>query len=166
MVRLCRPIDESVGIAIFAASGKKQLNLFVPPHTQSRGDLSPVYRRADLSRAMMLIVALLLTAVSTSVLALEFRAADIQSQDYPTVQAPHHMGSLIAERSGGRLQLMVFHSRRLGEEKEALQQIRAGVTIVTEVDHKPFEAAMAWIYAKAERDPGIAQLIDRIRKVE
>jgi tripartite ATP-independent transporter DctP family solute receptor len=85
-----------------------------------------VYRRADLSRAMMLVVALLLTAVSTSVFAREFRAADTQSEDYPTVQALHYMGSLVAERSGGRPQLKVFHSRQLGEEKETLEQTRAG----------------------------------------
>ena len=85
-----------------------------------------MYRRADLSRAMMLVVALLLTAVSTSVFAREFRAADTQSEDYPTVQTLHYMGSLVAERSGGRLQLKVFHSRQLGEEKETLEQTRAG----------------------------------------
>ena len=85
-----------------------------------------MYRRADLSRAMMLVVALLLTAVSTSVFAREFRAADTQSEDCPTVQALHYMGSLVAERSGGRLQLKVFHSRQLGEEKETLEQTRAG----------------------------------------
>jgi tripartite ATP-independent transporter DctP family solute receptor len=85
-----------------------------------------VYRRADLSRAMMLVVALLLTAVSTSVFAREFCAADTQSEDYPTVQALHYMGSLVAERSGGRLRLEVFHSRQLGEEKETLEQTRAG----------------------------------------
>jgi TRAP-type C4-dicarboxylate transport system substrate-binding protein len=85
-----------------------------------------VYRRADLSRAMMLVVALLLTAVSTSVFAREFRAADTPSEDCPTVQALHYMGSLVAERSGGRLQLKVFHSRQLGEEKETLEQTRAG----------------------------------------
>jgi TRAP-type C4-dicarboxylate transport system substrate-binding protein len=79
-----------------------------------------VYCRADLSRAMMLVVALLLTAVSTSVLAREFRAADAQSEDYPTVQALHYVGSLVAERSGGRLQLMVFHSRQLGTRVPAV----------------------------------------------
>jgi len=34
-----------------------------------------VYRRADLSRTVMLVVALLLTAISTGVFAREFRAA-------------------------------------------------------------------------------------------
>jgi len=42
----------------------------------------------------------------------------------------------------------------------------AGVTIVTDFDRKPFEAAMAAIYGKAQRDPAAAELIERIRKVE
>ncbi len=42
----------------------------------------------------------------------------------------------------------------------------AGVVIVTDIDKKPFEAAMAGIYARAQRDPASARLIERIRKVE
>ena len=42
----------------------------------------------------------------------------------------------------------------------------AGVTIETDIDRKPFEAAMARIYAKAQQDPAAAGLIARIRKVE
>jgi tripartite ATP-independent transporter DctP family solute receptor len=86
----------------------------------------PVYSRADLSRTVTLVVALFLTAVSTSALAREFRAADTQNEDYPTVQALRYMGSLIAEKSGGRHQIRVFHSRQLGEEKETIEQTRAG----------------------------------------
>jgi tripartite ATP-independent transporter DctP family solute receptor len=56
----------------------------------------------------------------------EFRAADTQSEDYPTVQALNYMGKLIAERTGGRHQIKVFHSRQLGEEKETIEQTRAG----------------------------------------
>ena len=74
----------------------------------------------------MVVVALLLTAVSTGVAAREFRAADTQNEDYPTVQALRYMDSLVAERSGGRHQIRVFHSRQLGEEKETLEQTRAG----------------------------------------
>jgi tripartite ATP-independent transporter DctP family solute receptor len=72
------------------------------------------------------MVALLLTAVSTGAFAREFRAADTQNEDYPTVQALHYMGSLVEERTGGRHQIKVFHSRQLGEEKETLEQTRAG----------------------------------------
>jgi tripartite ATP-independent transporter DctP family solute receptor len=83
--------------------------------------------RADLPRTLTLVVALLLTvAAPTSVFAREFRAADTQSEDYPTVQALRFMGRLVEERSGGRLQIRVFHSRQLGEEKETIEQTRAG----------------------------------------
>jgi tripartite ATP-independent transporter DctP family solute receptor len=71
-------------------------------------------------------VALSLTAVSTSAVAREFRAADTQNEDYPTVQALYYMGSLIAEKTGGRHQIRVFHSHQLGEEKETIEQTRAG----------------------------------------
>lgn len=85
-----------------------------------------MYSRAELSRAVAIVVALSLTAVTTSALAREFRAADTQSEDYPTVQALRNMGSLIEEKSGGRLQIRVFHSRQLGEEKETIEQTRVG----------------------------------------
>ena len=52
------------------------------------------------------------------------------------------------------------------EEQSRKQAEAAGVNIVTDIDRKPFEAAMAGIYAKAQRDPAAAQLIERIRKVE
>src|SRR3984957_18549914 len=86
----------------------------------------PVYSRADLSRTVALVVALFLTAAATSAVAREFRAADTQNEDYPTVQALRYMGSLIAEKSGGRHHVQVFHSRQLGEEKETIEQTRAG----------------------------------------
>jgi tripartite ATP-independent transporter DctP family solute receptor len=85
----------------------------------------PVYR-ADLPRTLTLVVALLLVVATTSVFAREFRAADTQSEDYPTVQALRYMGHLIEERSAGRLQIRVFHSRQLGEEKETIEQTRVG----------------------------------------
>jgi len=84
-----------------------------------------VYSRADLSRTAIL-VALFLTAASTGAVAREFRAADTQSEDYPTVQALRYMGRVIAERSSDRLQIRVFHSRQLGEEKETIEQTRVG----------------------------------------
>jgi tripartite ATP-independent transporter DctP family solute receptor len=87
--------------------------------------LLSVYFRAGLSRTVAIAAALLLTAV-TNVTAREFRAADTQSEDYPTVQALRFMGRLIEEKTKGRLQIRVFHSRQLGEEKETIEQTRAG----------------------------------------
>jgi tripartite ATP-independent transporter DctP family solute receptor len=85
-----------------------------------------VFGRAELQRTVVLVVALLVTAGCTNAFAREFRAADTQNEDYPTVRALRFMGRQIAERTGGRLEVKVFHSRQLGEEKETLEQTRAG----------------------------------------
>jgi tripartite ATP-independent transporter DctP family solute receptor len=77
-------------------------------------------------RIIAIVAALSLTVVSTIALAREFRAADTQAEDYPTVQALRFMDRMIAERSGGRDHIRVFHSRQLGEEKETIEQTRAG----------------------------------------
>src|SRR6266403_3926445 len=87
--------------------------------------MSPVSSRS-VQRIVTIVAALWLTAASTFTAAREFRAADTQAEDYPTVQALLFMGSMIAERSGGRDQIRVFHSRQLGEEKETIEQTRAG----------------------------------------
>ena len=86
----------------------------------------PVYSRAGVWRTAILVSGLLLTAVTPDAWAREFRAADTQSEDYPTVEALRYMGRLIAERSAGRHQMRVFHSRQLGEEKETIEQTRVG----------------------------------------
>lgn len=52
------------------------------------------------------------------------------------------------------------------EEQSQRKAQAAGVTIVRDIDRKPFEDAMAPIYAKAAQDPAAAALIERIRKVE
>lgn len=82
--------------------------------------------RAELSRTGVIFVALLFAICATSAAAREFRAADTQTEDYPTVQALRYMSALIAERTGGRHEIKVFHSRQLGEEKETIEQTRAG----------------------------------------
>jgi tripartite ATP-independent transporter DctP family solute receptor len=86
----------------------------------------PVFSRADLLRTVAVVGALLVVAVTASASAREFRAADTQNEDYPTVQALRYMGRLIEEKTDGRLQIRVFHSRQLGEEKETIEQTRAG----------------------------------------
>jgi len=64
-----------------------------------------VHRRADLSRSFVLVVALLLAALSTSASAREFCGADPQYERHPNE---------------------MFHSRRLGAEKDAVEHIRTG----------------------------------------
>jgi TRAP-type C4-dicarboxylate transport system substrate-binding protein len=68
----------------------------------------------------------LLMAMPAAAAAREFRVADTQSADYPTVQALQFMAQIVEERTGGRHRLHVFHSRQLGEEKETIEQTRIG----------------------------------------
>ncbi|HZB37961.1 MAG TPA: TRAP transporter substrate-binding protein [Beijerinckiaceae bacterium] len=66
-----------------------------------------------------------------------FRAADTQAEDYPTVQALVHMDKIVQERTGGRHRLQIFHSRQLGEEKETIEQTRAGAIDLNRVNVAP-----------------------------
>lgn len=70
-------------------------------------------------------------------MAREFRAADNQVENYPTVQALMYMGRLVAERTGGRHTIRVFHSRQLGEEEQTIEQTRAGVIDFARVNVAP-----------------------------
>jgi tripartite ATP-independent transporter DctP family solute receptor len=65
-------------------------------------------------------------AAATTAGAREFRAADTQAEDYPTVQALQFMAKQVAEKTQGRHRIHVFHSRQLGEEKETIEQTRVG----------------------------------------
>jgi tripartite ATP-independent transporter DctP family solute receptor len=76
-------------------------------------------------------------ALASALHAREFRAADTQSENYPTVQALIFMGRLIAERSGGRHQIRVFHSHQLGEEKETIEQTRVGAIDINRTNVAP-----------------------------
>ena len=64
-----------------------------------------MYRRADLWRSFVLVVALLLTAVSTSAFAREFRGPGLQKE---------------------RHQFDAFHSRWLAAEQDPLEIISTG----------------------------------------
>jgi tripartite ATP-independent transporter DctP family solute receptor len=90
------------------------------------GSNLPLSSRAGATLIAALLLGWILAAVSAAASAREFRAADTQREDYPTVQALQFMGRVIAERSGGRDRIRVFHSRQLGEEKETIEQTRAG----------------------------------------
>src|SRR5215831_9795882 len=74
-------------------------------------------------RAAAVAALLALPAIAA---AREFRAADTQSEDYPTVQALYYMARLVEEQTGGRHRIRVFHSRQLGEESDTIEQTRVG----------------------------------------
>jgi tripartite ATP-independent transporter DctP family solute receptor len=82
----------------------------------------------NLCAATTIVLALLLAVLLAppAALAREFRVADTQSEDYPTVQALLYMARLVEQGTQGRHRLRVFHSRQLGEEKETIEQTRVG----------------------------------------
>jgi tripartite ATP-independent transporter DctP family solute receptor len=81
------------------------------------------YLTAGAGTALALLV---LVGSPQRLAAREFRAADIQEESYPTVQALLYMDKLVAERTGGRQRIRVFHSRQLGEESQTIEQTRVG----------------------------------------
>lgn len=49
------------------------------------------------------------------------RGADTHPEGYPTVAAVNHFGTLLSERTGGRLRLRNYAGGQLGEEKDTLE---------------------------------------------
>jgi tripartite ATP-independent transporter DctP family solute receptor len=80
--------------------------------------------RANLCRAASVCLVVLVALPLAT--AREFRVADTQSEDYPTVQALMFMARLVEEGTAGRHRIRVFHSRQLGEEKDTIEQTRVG----------------------------------------
>jgi TRAP-type C4-dicarboxylate transport system substrate-binding protein len=78
--------------------------------------------------------ALALLASTVLANAREFRAADIQEENHPTVQAIRHMGQAVSERSGERHTVKVFHSGQLGDEGRTLEQTLAGIIDINRIN--------------------------------
>jgi tripartite ATP-independent transporter DctP family solute receptor len=57
---------------------------------------------------------------------LVLKAADVHPLGYPTVEAIEHMGTKLAQATGGRLSIQVFAAMQLGGEKEAIEQAQVG----------------------------------------
>src|SRR5262249_44492667 len=89
----------------------------------------------------------ILTAISTAIAAAfalsvpaqarEFRVADIQEENYPTVQALRNMDQLVSQRTNGRHRIRVFHSRQLGEENQTIEQTRVGAIDMNRINVGP-----------------------------
>ena len=86
------------------------------------------------------IVALFFCAPAIPAEARAFRSADNQVSDYPTVEAVQYMARLIAERTGGRHTIEVFHTRQLGEEKDTIEATRVGAIDMNRINVIPMGA--------------------------
>ncbi|MEK8028434.1 TRAP transporter substrate-binding protein [Pseudaquabacterium rugosum] len=81
----------------------------------------PFLRACTLASALALTLSCALPAAAR-----DFRAADTQVPDYPTVEGLRHMGKLVEERTQGRLKLKIFANGALGNERDTLEQLKLG----------------------------------------
>lgn len=65
-------------------------------------------------------------AVAGPATARDFRVAETQVPDYPTVEGVKHIGKLLEERSQGKLKLKVFANSALGNERDTVEQLKIG----------------------------------------
>jgi tripartite ATP-independent transporter DctP family solute receptor len=85
-------------------------------------------------RAIAIALAAVLIAGGGTAGAREFRAADIQEENYPTVQALRMMDQLVTQQTDKRHSIRVFHSRQLGEESQTVEQTRVGAIDINRIN--------------------------------
>lgn len=61
------------------------------------------------------------------------RAADVHVDHYPTVEAVRFIGRYLRERTGGRLDTLVYHSGQLGNEANTVNLTRFGALAMSRV---------------------------------
>jgi tripartite ATP-independent transporter DctP family solute receptor len=125
--------------------------------------LRAVATAPSISASCLAVCLTIFLAIPTAAAAREFRAADTQAEDYPTVQALRYMGSLIAEKTGGQHQIRVFHSRQLGEEKETIEQTRVGAIDLNRTNVAPIGSFVPAMNVLAM--PFLFRSIDHLHKV-
>ena len=93
----------------------------------------------------------------------DFRVADTQAEDYPTVQALYYMDKIVTEKTQGRHRIRVFHSRQLGEEKETIEQTRVGAIDMNRTNVAPLGSFIP--EANVLALPFLFRSIDHLNKV-
>jgi tripartite ATP-independent transporter DctP family solute receptor len=109
-----------------------------------------------------------IVAVATSVLAMaanatEFRAADIQPDDYPTVQAMRYMGEVLNKATNGKHSIKVYSKSALGNEKDTIEQTKLGAIALARVNVAPMNNICASTMVPTM--PFLFRSTDHMRKV-
>jgi tripartite ATP-independent transporter DctP family solute receptor len=79
-----------------------------------------------------------LAVLGSSATARDFRAADNQPNDYPTVLAMKYMGEQIAVATKGKYNVKVYGNSALGSGKDAVEQVKIGAIDMTRVSTSDF----------------------------
>ena len=93
----------------------------------------------------------------------EFRSADNQVENYPTVEAVQFMAKLVAERTNGRHSIRVFHSRQLGEEKDTIDATKVGAIDINRTNIVPLGSYVPAVNVLAM--PFLFRSADHLHKV-
>jgi tripartite ATP-independent transporter DctP family solute receptor len=80
--------------------------------------------RSIAGRALAAAAAILITAAPAA--AQEWRGWNIHVPDYPNSRGLDRWGELVAQRTNNRIRMRTFHSAQLGQQDEAIQQLRLG----------------------------------------
>jgi tripartite ATP-independent transporter DctP family solute receptor len=113
-----------------------------------------------LTAALAVSVALTTAAFAQEIV---LKSSDTHPDGYPTVEAVKHMGELLKERSNGRIAVEVYHSAQLGEEKDTIEQTRAGVIDLNRVSMGPFNGLVP--ETRVVSLPYIFRSVDHMHKV-
>lgn len=96
--------------------------------------------KADLQRRRCLLAGIALAGSSLSALAVDgpggrvLRAADVHVDKYPTVEAVRFIGRELAQATGDRLSVKVYHAGQLGKESDTIDLVRYGGLDLTRVN--------------------------------
>ncbi len=84
------------------------------------------------------MAALLLGWAITPATAQEWRGWNIHPPDYPVSHGMERFAELVAQRTNNRIRLRTYHSAQLGQQDEAIQQMRLGSIDFAEFNLSPF----------------------------
>jgi len=100
---------------------------------------------------------------ASSAQAREFRSADIQPMDYPTVMAEQQLGKILSEKTGGNYTVRVYGNSTLGSEKDTVEQCKLGALDMVRVSTGAFQSIVPETIILSL--PFLYRDVDHLRKV-
>src|SRR5690606_36929200 len=91
------------------------------------------------------------------------KSSETHPGGYSTDEAVKYMGELVTEPTNGRIEIVVYHSAQLGEEKDTIEQTRFGVIDLNRVSLGPFNNLVP--ESKLPSLPYIFRSIDHMHKM-
>jgi tripartite ATP-independent transporter DctP family solute receptor len=89
-------------------------------------------------RAAALCAVALMPLAATPGHAQEWRGWNIHAADYPNGRGMDRFGELVSQRTNNRIRMRTYHSAQLGQQDEAIQQMRLGSIDFANFNLSPF----------------------------